>query len=123
MASIRRAADSRPASIFAAAWILFVLIYGLDAGLAVVPERAMFVLSACGALLYAFIGVLGVLLGGNFLEFAVLLDNPQKAQQAGIILVELGVGITVATVVMLIFTMFVKRRALIDADERQEELS
>ena len=42
--------------IFAAAWILFVLIYGLDAGLDVVPERAMFVLSACGALLYAFIG-------------------------------------------------------------------
>ena len=107
--------------LFAAAWILFVLIYGLDAGLDVVPERAMFVLSACGALLYAFIGVLGVVLGGHFLDFSVLLDDPQKAQQAGIILVELGVGITVATVVMLIFTMFVKRRSQLDSEDRLED--
>lgn len=107
--------------IFAAAWILFVLIYGLDAGLAVIPERVMFVLSAAGALLYAFIGLLGVALGGRFLEFSVLLDDPKKAQQAGIILVELGVGITVATVVMLIFTMFVKRRAMLDPDDRLED--
>jgi len=96
--------------IFAAGWILFVLIYGLEAGLSVVPERAMFVLSAAGALLYALIGLLGVVLGGRFLEFYPLLDNPQAAQQAGIILVELGVGVTVASVVMLIFTMFARRR-------------
>lgn len=96
--------------LFAAAWILFVLIYGLESGLAVIPERAMFVLSAAGALLYGFIGLLGVLLGGRFLDFDPLLEDPKAAQQAGIILVELGVGITVACVVMLIFTMFVRRR-------------
>jgi len=96
--------------LFAAAWILFVLIYGLQAGLAVIPERAMFVLSAAGALLYAFIGLLGVVLGGRFLDFHPLLENPQAAQQAGIILVEFGVGVTVASVVMLIFTMFARRR-------------
>ncbi len=108
--------------IFAAALILFVLIYGLDDGLAVVSERTMFVLSACGVLLYATIGLLGVLLGGNFLEFAVLLDDPKKAQQAGIILVELGVGVTVASVVMLIFVMFAKRRALTHPDDRVEDM-
>lgn len=97
--------------MFAAAWILFVLIYGLDAGLAVIPERAMFVLSAVGALLYAGIGLLGVALGGNFLDYAPLLDDPQSAQQAGIILVEFGVGVTVASVVMLVFTMFARRRS------------
>lgn len=108
--------------IFAAAWILFVLIYGLDAGLAVIPERVMFVLSACGALLYALIGVLGVVLGGRFLDFSVLLDDPHAAQQAGIILVEFGVGVTVASVVMLIFVMFAKRRALTHPDDRVEDL-
>ncbi len=108
--------------IFAAAWILFVLIYGLEDGLAVVSERTMFVLSACGVLLYATIGLLGVALGGNFLEFAVLLDDPKKAQQAGIILVELGVGVTVASVVMLIFVMFAKRRALTHPDDRVEDM-
>jgi len=96
--------------MFAAAWILFVLIYGLDAGLAVIPERVMFVLSASGALLYAAIGLLGVVLGGNFLDYAPLLEDSQSAQQAGIILVELGVGVTVASVVMLIFSLFARRR-------------
>ncbi|WP_318284901.1 Na(+)/H(+) antiporter subunit B [Halomonas denitrificans] len=108
--------------IFAAAWILFVLIYGLDAGLKVIPEPMMFRLSACGALLYAFIGLLGVAFGGRFLEFAVLLDDPKQAQQAGIILVEFGVGVTVASVVMLIFVMFAKRRALTHPDDRVEEM-
>lgn len=96
--------------MFAAAWILFVLIYGLDAGLAVIPERVMFVLSASGALLYAAIGLLGVVLGGNFLDYAPLMEDSQSAQQAGIILVELGVGVTVASVVMLIFSLFARRR-------------
>jgi len=97
--------------MFAAAWILFVLIYGIEAGLAVIPERAMFVLSAAGALLYALIGLLGVVLGGRFLDFDPLLTDPRAAQQAGIILVEFGVGVTVANVVMLIFTLFARRRA------------
>jgi len=100
--------------VFAAGWILFVLIYGLEAGLKVIPQRAMVVVMACGALLYAFIGLLGVLLGGHFLDFAPLLPNaPKGAQQAGIILVEFGVGMTVATVVMLIFTMFAGRKSQI----------
>lgn len=96
--------------MFAAAWILFVLIYGLDAGLAVIPERAMFVLSSAGVGLYALIGLLGVVLGGHFLDFDPLAADPKAAQQAGIILVEFGVGVTVASVVMLIFTLFARRR-------------
>ncbi|MDZ7782032.1 MAG: Na(+)/H(+) antiporter subunit B [Halioglobus sp.] len=107
--------------LFAAAWILFVLIYGLESGLAVIPERAMFVLSAAGALLYGFIGLLGVLLGGRFLDFYPLLENPQAAQQAGIILVEFGVGVTVACVVMLIFTMFARRRGELGRAWHHEE--
>lgn len=100
--------------VFAAGWILFVLIYGLEAGLKVIPQHAMVVVMACGALLYAFIGILGVVLGGHFLDFAPLLPNaPKGAQQAGIILVEFGVGLTVATVVMLIFTMFAGRKSQI----------
>lgn len=97
--------------MFAAAWILFVLIYGLDAGLTVIPERAMFVATSAGVGLYALIGLLGVVLGGHFLDFDPLLAEPKTAQQAGIILVELGVGITVASVVMLIFTLFARRRS------------
>ena len=97
--------------LFASAWILFVFIYGLDTGLRVIPQRVIYALASLGVLLYALIGLLGVLMGGRFLDFYPLLEAPKAAQQAGIILVELGVGITVAAVVMLIFLLFARRRA------------
>ncbi len=108
--------------VFAAAWILFVLIFGLDVGLEVIPERAMFVLMVLGVMLYCAVGIANVAMGGMFLDFSTLLSSPQAAQQAGIITVELGIGITVATVVMLIFTMFARRKREQDAvDEGAEE--
>ncbi|MDZ7791152.1 MAG: Na(+)/H(+) antiporter subunit B [Xanthomonadales bacterium] len=106
--------------VVAAAWILFVLIYGLDVALKVIPERAMFVLMLFGALLYAAVGVAGVLLGGHFLNFYPLLPGKHAAQQFGIITVELGVGITVATVMMVVFTQFARRRRWLE--EAGEEL-
>ncbi len=111
--------------LFGAAWILFVLIYGLDTGLRVIPEALIYNLACLGVLLYCLIGVLGVALGGHFLNFDVLWTTPKAAQQAGIILVELGVGVTVAAVVMLFFTCFVRRRALnktgADTDQWRED--
>jgi multicomponent Na+:H+ antiporter subunit B len=100
--------------IFAAGWILFVLVYGLERGLRAIPQRAMYVLMAAGALVYCVMGLAGVALGGRFLEFASLLDDPHAAQQAGIMLVEFGVGVTVACVMMLVFTLFARRKRLWD---------
>ena len=61
--------------------------------------------AAAGALLYGGVGVFGVLLGGNFLDYNVLRANPVAGQQFGIILIELGVLLTVsATVTLLAYT-------------------
>ncbi|HLS04946.1 MAG TPA: Na(+)/H(+) antiporter subunit B [Wenzhouxiangella sp.] len=100
--------------IFAAAWILFVLIYGLEAGFKVIPQRAMFILMCCGVLIYGGTGLFGVILGAHFLSFEPFLSNPQAAEQFGIISVELGVGLTVATVMMVLFSLFAQRRQLLD---------
>ncbi|WP_440997680.1 Na(+)/H(+) antiporter subunit B [Arhodomonas sp. SL1] len=103
--------------VFAAGWILFALIYGLDAALRVISEGVMYRLAALGVLLYCAVGLAGVALGGHFLDFYPLLPWPHAAQQAGIITVELGVGVTVATVIMLIFTLFARRRGWWDEAE------
>lgn len=103
--------------LFGAAWILFVLVYGIDLGLRVIPERVIYGLACAGVLLYCLMGVLTVALGGRFLDFYVLAEDPHVAQQTGIVLVELGVGITVAAVVMLIFLMFVRRRRPANRDD------
>ena len=66
-------------------------------------------LIAGGALLYGSIGVLGILLGGNFLDYSVLSENPVTGQQLGLLLIEAGVGITVTGVLLSIFHAFAAR--------------
>lgn len=100
--------------VFASAWILFALIYGLDDALSIIPERAQYIGACIGVLLYASVGLLGVALGGRYLDFAPLASSPQTAQQIGILLVEFGVGVTVSTVSMLFFTYFARRKQLLD---------
>ena len=107
--------------VFASGWILFALIYGLDAALDVIPLKALYVLMLVGVLLYCLVGVATVVLGGHFLDFYTLLPSPHAAQQLGIITVEFGIGVTVATVVMLIFTMFSRRKAEWDEAPREPE--
>ena len=64
---------------------------------------------AGGALLYGGVGVLTMLLGGNFLDYNVLHPDPMKGQQYGIIAIELGVGVTVAGVMLAIYHAFAAR--------------
>ncbi len=64
---------------------------------------------ALGVLLYAGTGVATMMLGGNFLDYSVLLEDSVHGQHRGIFLVELGVGITVAGVMLMIFYMFAGR--------------
>lgn len=107
--------------VFAAGWILYVLIYGLDRGLKAIPLEAMYTLAAAGVLLYAFTGLMGVLLGGKYLEFTPFSADPHAAQQTGVIIVEFGVGLTVATVAMLLFTLFARRRGEWERALEQDE--
>ena len=41
--------------------------------------------------------------GGNFLDYGVLVHDPLHGQHYGILIIELGVGITVAAVMINIF--------------------
>ena len=50
-----------------------------------------------------------MLLGGNFLDYNVLASDPVTGQHIGIILIELGVGLTVTGVLLSIFHAFAAR--------------
>ena len=54
-------------------------------------------------------GVGCLLMGGNFLEYTVLLEDPVAAQQTGIILIEAGVGMAVCGALLSIFHAFAAR--------------
>ena len=65
---------------------------------------------AAGVLIYAGLGFVGILLGGNYLDFFVLDRDPVHGQHLGIFWDEVGVLVTVAGVMLKIFYMFAGRR-------------
>lgn len=96
--------------IFGAGFILYALIYGVDAALKVAPPAVIRALIALGLLLYIGVGYAGLFLGGNFLDYDVLAHDPQHGQHLGIMLVEFGVGTTVAATMITIFFTFAGRQ-------------
>lgn len=95
--------------IVAAAVIFYALIFGLADARKVAPEPIVESMMAIGVLVYAGVGVAGLLLGGNYLDYFVLDRDPVQGQHRGIFWVEVGVAITVAGVMLKIFYMFAGR--------------
>ncbi len=98
--------------IYTAAFILHTLVFGLENTKKIISPTLVQVLSAVGVILYASVGFASIFLGGNFLEYGALIPSalPHAAnpggQHLGILLVELGVGITVSSVILSIFYNF-----------------
>ena len=97
-------------AIFGAAFILYALIYGIDAARQVAPAGAIRFMISLGLLLFLGVGYVSLFLGANYLDYDVLAHDPVLGQHIGIILVELGVGITVAATMITIFFAFAGRR-------------
>lgn len=95
--------------IIAAAVIFHALIYGVAITRRVVPDWLVETLLAGGVLLYAGVGLAGIALGGNFLDYFVLAHDTVHGQERGIFWVEIGVAITVSGVMLKIFYMFASR--------------
>jgi len=97
--------------IFASAVILYALVFGPSAARRVAPPALLEGLIAVGLLIYGGTGVAAMLSGGNFLEYSALArHDPVHGQHLGIMLVEAGVGLTVASVMISIFYAFAGRR-------------
>ena len=96
--------------IIAAAIIFYAIIFGLPTARRVVPDWLVETCLAAGVLIYAGVGLIGVFLGGNFLDYFVLDHDPVHGQHRGIFWVEVGVCVTVAGVMLMIFYMFAARR-------------
>ena len=95
--------------IFAAAFVLNSIIFGLNRGRHVWPANLNLLAVCGGVMIYGFTGVASMLLGGNFLDYDVLGTTPKAGQHIGIILVEFGVGVTVASVMVALFFAFANR--------------
>ena len=85
---------------------LFVDEYAQKVATPKVTEFCM----ALGLILYVGTGFLCSFLGRNFLDYDALTPaHPMHGQHWGILLVEAGVGITVASTILMIYYMFARR--------------
>jgi multicomponent Na+:H+ antiporter subunit B len=96
--------------IFGAGFILYALIYGLDSAKKLMPPWLLRIGVPLGVLIYASVGIAGLLMGGNYLDYGALdPHNPPHGHHLGILLIELGVGVTVSSVMVTIFYAFAGR--------------
>ena len=95
--------------IIAAGIIFYGLIHGIDTIRRIVPGWLVETALASGVLIYAGVGLAGLFLGGNYLDYFVLAHNPIHGQHRGIFWVEVGVATTVSGVMLKIFYVFASR--------------
>ncbi len=95
--------------IFATGIILYALANGTERAMRLIPPGVLRPLSALGVLLYGGVGLVSMALGGEFLNYEVLAHDAAHGQHVGILLIEAGVGLTVASVMLMIFYNFATR--------------
>jgi multicomponent Na+:H+ antiporter subunit B len=103
--------------LFASAFILYALIYGVDNAREVLPEKALRFLVPAGLMIYALTGFASIVMGGKFLDYDVLAHDPQHGQHLGIMVIEFGVGTTVAAVMVTIFYAYAGRTRDVDDED------
>lgn len=89
--------------IFATGFVLYDLVFGEDSARLVVPTHWLPRLASLGVLLYGGVGVVSLLSGKPFLDYSALSHDPVHGQHLGVLLVELGVGITVFSIILAIY--------------------
>jgi multicomponent Na+:H+ antiporter subunit B len=98
------------AGVIAAAMVIFyAVIFGSPAAKKIVPPLIVEIMIPLGVFIFAGVGVVTIVLGGNYLEYTVLAQEQKYAQEWGILLVEIGVFVTVAGTLTAIFYLLAGR--------------
>ena len=105
--------------IFASAFVLYALIYGVDKARQVMPEAVLRVGIGLGVLIFGLTGVASILLGANYLDYSPFAGDAPHGQHVGIFVVEFGVGVTVASVMVTIFFLFAGRTGRLVSEEEE----
>ena len=97
--------------LFGAAFMLYAMVFGIETVERLFPGGVFRIGMAAGVLLYSAVGIAGMLLAGNFLDYGVLAAHPKEGQHIGIMVIEFGVGVTVAAVIVSAFYAFARSKA------------
>ncbi len=88
--------------ILGASFILLAISYGIDEVKQRFSLKMLTIMTSAGVFIYAGVGVICLLLGGNFLDYGML-PISYEPRGMGMLGIEIGVGITVMAVMVSIF--------------------
>jgi multicomponent Na+:H+ antiporter subunit B len=89
--------------------ILLAITFGVRAAKRIAPQPMVEIMVPLGVLIFAGVGVAGIVLGKNFLDYSVLSASAPMGRHLGILLVEVGVFVTVSGTMVALFYAFVER--------------
>jgi len=95
--------------IAAAVVILSGLIFGMKVAKRIAPQAIVERLIPFGVLLYISAGIPALFFGKPYLDYSVLAHDLHHAREYGILIVEMGVLITVASTMTALFYAFAER--------------
>jgi multicomponent Na+:H+ antiporter subunit B len=91
--------------IFATGFISYDLIFGLRKHSTHFFHDSMIFCAILGVLIYAGTGVISLIFNDNYLNYNSISENPITGQHIGIFSIEIGVGLTVASIMCLIYSL------------------
>ncbi|MFC4667603.1 Na(+)/H(+) antiporter subunit B [Seohaeicola nanhaiensis] len=104
--------------IMAVAFIIYGVVFGLATVQKVLPPWLVHKLMALGVMIYAGTGIASLFLGYSFLDYGAFTPaHPSHGQHWGILVVELGVGVTVTGVMVAIYYAFAARTPTISDED------
>jgi multicomponent Na+:H+ antiporter subunit B len=91
--------------------VLFAIAFDLRSAIRRLGERLLTFLCALGVIIYAGTGVLCMLFDKNYLDYSALATilgvDPVSARSHAILIVEIGVGIVVTAVMVILYYILV----------------
>jgi multicomponent Na+:H+ antiporter subunit B len=110
--------------ILGASLLLLLITHGREETKRRVSQKWIAGLSSIGLLIYSGIGLLCILLSGNFLDYGrlagILNVDVADARSLGILGVEIGVGLAVMTVMFAIFRNISRGESQFEEEEHEE---
>ncbi|MDA9163396.1 Na(+)/H(+) antiporter subunit B [Rickettsiaceae bacterium] len=91
--------------IFATGLIAYDLVFGKSKLHKHISINALVICGALGVILYAGTGVISLIHDENYLNYSAISHDAIHGQHIGIFLIELGVGLTVASIMCLIYSL------------------
>lgn len=109
--------------ILGASMVLLLITHGMEEIKNRFSDKGITILSSLGVLIYSGIGLICMLLLGNYLDYSklakILNVVPAEARSLGILGVEIGVGLTVMAVMFSIF-LNISTGVEISEDEKEK---